>query len=135
MPRPHRRPRSEPGFRSGGTARSTIKRGLPAFLLTAIALGLAAAKSPAPFENNRSTDAIATAYESNELPPSPNFAIYEKNCLSCHSSRYVINLPNAPRKVWEASVKKMVDLYDAPIDEANQKLIVDYLMVVRGVPD
>ncbi len=69
-----------------------------------------------------------------ELPAGPNFALYKASCLTCHTSTYVINSPKSPRPIWEASVKKMVDLYDAPINEENQKLIVDYLMSVRGLP-
>jgi mono/diheme cytochrome c family protein len=74
-------------------------------------------------------------YQSGELPKGPNFALYKANCLTCHTSSYVVKMPKSPRSVWEASVKKMVDLYDAKISEEKQKLIVDYLMAVRGAPD
>jgi len=70
-----------------------------------------------------------------ELPVAPNVGVYRAHCLSCHSSSYVIQLPKTTRKVWEDEVKKMVDLYDAKITPEKQKLIVDYLMLVRGLPE
>ena len=70
-----------------------------------------------------------------DLPAGANHDVYFANCTSCHTSRYVTNQPNFPRKVWEAEVTKMVKAYGAPIDDEKQKLIVDYLMTVRGAPD
>src|SRR6516225_3024502 len=74
------------------------------------------------------------AAEGGELPVAKNINVYRAYCLSCHSSSYVIQLPKTTRDVWEAEVKKMVDMYDAKITPENQKLIVDYLMIVRGLP-
>ena len=73
--------------------------------------------------------------QKSELPPGPNFALYKTACLTCHTSSYVIKSPKSPRPYWEIEVKKMVDLYDAPINEQEQKLIVDYLMSVRGLAE
>ena len=78
---------------------------------------------------------INIPYGNFDLPTGPNFGVYQANCVSCHTSRYITNQPNFPRKVWEAEVTKMVKMYGAPIDEEKQKLIVDYLMTVRGTPD
>jgi len=75
------------------------------------------------------------AAEGGELPVAKNINVYRAHCLSCHSSSYVIQLPKTTRDVWQAEVKKMVDMYDAKITPENQKLIVDYLMVVRGLPE
>ena len=41
--------------------------------------------------------------------------------------------PRFPKTVWQSEVKKMVDAYAAPIPEADQALIVEYLVAVRGV--
>src|SRR5450432_1886829 len=104
-----------------------MKRALIAVCLAAIAPVAASA-----WKSDRGpTDVPAVPLQGGELPPGPNFALYKASCLTCHTSSYVIQLPKTTRDVWEASVKKMVDLYDAPISEANQKLIVDYLMSVR----
>ena len=70
-----------------------------------------------------------------DLPVAKNVHVYKAYCLSCHSSSYVIQLPKTTREVWEAEVKKMVDMYDAKISPESQKMIVDYLMIVRGLPE
>jgi mono/diheme cytochrome c family protein len=103
------------------------------FVAAAFTAATAAALALRAVDGTR--DAIALPYDSGELPKGPNFAVYKANCLSCHTSSYVVQMPKSPRSVWEASVKKMVDLYDAKISEEKQKLIVDYLMSVRGAPD
>lgn len=79
--------------------------------------------------------APSRAADGGSLPVAKNVNVYRANCLSCHSSSYVINLPKTTRDVWVAEVKKMVDLYDAKISPENQALIVDYLMEVRGLPE
>ena len=62
----------------------------------------------------------------------PNQKVYEQHCLLCHSSRYVLMQPTFSRTVWEKEVKKMVDVYGAPISAPEQQQIVDYLVAVRG---
>jgi len=68
-----------------------------------------------------------------EVPPGPNVDVYKKDCLTCHSSRYVAMQPRFPKAVWQSEVKKMVDAYGAPIPEADQAPIVEYLVAVKGV--
>ncbi len=63
----------------------------------------------------------------------PNVDTYSNNCLICHTARYVLMQPRFPKTVWQSEVKKMVDAYGAPISEADQALIVEYLVAVRGV--
>ena len=41
--------------------------------------------------------------------------------------------PHFSKTVWQNEVKKMVDAYGAPIPEADQALIVEYLVAVKGV--
>lgn len=69
---------------------------------------------------------------STEIPPGPNVQVYQKDCLICHSARYVAMQPRFSKTVWQAEVKKMADAYGAPISEADQALIVDYLVAVKG---
>jgi len=40
--------------------------------------------------------------------------------------------PGFSKEIWRNEVKKMVDAYGAPIPEADQALIVEYLVSVRG---
>jgi hypothetical protein len=67
-----------------------------------------------------------------DIPPGPNVAVYQKNCLICHSARYVAMQPRFTKSVWQAEVKKMIDVYGASVSEADQPLIVEYLVAVKG---
>ena len=70
-----------------------------------------------------------------EIAPGPHVDTYRKDCLICHSSRYVAMQPLFPQGVWEKEVKKMVDAYGATISDAEQKEIVEYLVAVRGASE
>ena len=68
--------------------------------------------------------------ETAEMKPGrgPAFEATMNNCVSCHSVDYVNTQP--PKRgtaFWEAEVTKMIKVYRAPIDEADAKLIADYL--------
>jgi hypothetical protein len=54
------------------------------------------------------------------------------NCLACHSADMVLNQPPLPRATWEAEVHKMINIYRAPVDEADVRAIVDYLAKTKG---
>ena len=54
------------------------------------------------------------------------------NCLACHSAGMVLNQPNFPKAVWEATVHKMIDVYKAPIEAGDAAAIVDYLARTQG---
>ena len=54
------------------------------------------------------------------------------NCLACHSADMVLNQPTLPRATWEAEVRKMINVYKAPVDEADVAAIVDYLATIKG---
>jgi sulfite dehydrogenase (cytochrome) subunit B len=68
-----------------------------------------------------------------EIANGPNKEVYQKNCLICHTARYVSMQPRFSKTVWQSEVKKMVDAYGAPIPEADQPLIVEYLVAVKGI--
>jgi hypothetical protein len=54
------------------------------------------------------------------------------NCLACHSADMVLSQPALPRATWEAEVRKMINVYRAPVDEADVPAIVDYLARTKG---
>jgi hypothetical protein len=54
------------------------------------------------------------------------------NCLACHSADMVLNQPALPKATWEAEVHKMINVYRAPVDEADVPAIVDYLVSTKG---
>lgn len=68
-----------------------------------------------------------------EIMQGPNLEVYQKACLICHTGRYVSMQPRFSKAVWQSEVKKMVDAYGAPISDADQALIVEYLAAVKGV--
>lgn len=52
----------------------------------------------------------------------------EANCGACHSLDYVLmNSPFPSAAQWDAEVTKMIKAFGAPIDEADAKIIADYL--------
>lgn len=68
-----------------------------------------------------------------EIADGPNKEIYQKDCLTCHTARYVSMQPRFSKSVWQSEVKKMVDAYGAPVPETDQALIVEYLVAVKGI--
>ena len=52
----------------------------------------------------------------------------EANCGSCHSLDYIVmNSPFPSATLWDAEVTKMINVFGAPIDAADAKIIADYL--------
>jgi cytochrome c5 len=91
------------------------------------------AAKPAAKEGPGQVQHITLPQYSGEITPGPNVQVYEKDCLICHTARYVSMQPRFSKAVWQSEVKKMVDAYGAPIPEADQALIVEYLVAVKGV--
>ena len=47
----------------------------------------------------------------------------------------VLTQPAFPKPVWEAEVRKMINVYKAPIDEADVAAIVAYLAKTTAATD
>lgn len=63
----------------------------------------------------------------------PGYAKAQAHCVACHSAEYMLyQPPNAPRPYWDAMVKRMKQVFKAPIDEADMPEIVDYLAKTYG---
>ena len=72
--------------------------------------------------------------QSIELKDGPARETVAANCSGCHSLDYIVlNSPFLDRTKWEATVKKMIGPYGAPIDENDVAAIVDYLTANYGV--
>ena len=54
------------------------------------------------------------------------------NCIACHSADMVLDQPALPRATWEAEVRKMINVYKAPIADSDVAAIVDYLTKLKG---
>ena len=49
-------------------------------------------------------------------------------CAVCHSVDYItMSAPVMNRAAWEKSVRKMIDVFGAPVDEQDASRIIDYL--------
>ncbi|RCX12010.1 cytochrome c [Extensimonas vulgaris] len=54
-------------------------------------------------------------------------------CAACHSAEYIVyQPPTAARPYWEAMVKRMKNVFNAPIQESDIPDIVDYLVKTYG---
>jgi mono/diheme cytochrome c family protein len=63
-----------------------------------------------------------------QLKKAPGLDQVETNCNSCHSLDYILmNSPFPTGAMWDATITKMIKSLHAPIDEADAKVIADYL--------
>lgn len=69
------------------------------------------------------------------LTPSalPGYAKVQIQCVGCHSAEYMLyQPPTAQRAYWDSMVKRMKNVFKAPIDDADMPAIVDYLVKTYG---
>jgi sulfite dehydrogenase (cytochrome) subunit B len=78
---------------------------------------------------------VTLIHDEPALPPGPERDVFAAQCIVCHSARYISMQPHLSRKVWKSEVQKMVTAYKAPISEADQDRIVNYLVFAYGVED
>jgi sulfite dehydrogenase (cytochrome) subunit B len=72
--------------------------------------------------------AVAAGERPVDLKRAPGLDKVEANCGACHSLDYVLmNSPFPNAALWDAEVTKMIKAFGAPIDEADAKIIADYL--------
>lgn len=59
----------------------------------------------------------------------------EASCGSCHSLDYIVmNSTFMNRAGWDGSVTKMIKVFGAPINDADAKVIAEYLTTNYGKP-
>jgi sulfite dehydrogenase (cytochrome) subunit B len=69
-------------------------------------------------------------FQASELP---GYLKARANCMTCHSTEYIrYQPPTASRSYWEAMVRRMKAVFNAPIDDADMADIVDYLARTYG---
>ena len=72
----------------------------------------------------------AVPEETAAFKPGPNLEVVQNNCTACHSADYIRTQPRGEKfkkDFWQAEVTKMINVYGAPIDDADVGKIVDYL--------
>jgi hypothetical protein len=63
-----------------------------------------------------------------KLREAPDRELVVARCSICHSVDYVpMNAPVFDRAGWQKSVRKMIDVFGAPISEDDARRIVEYL--------
>lgn len=79
---------------------------------------------------------VGTAFaDESAIKLKPGGSVVENNCTTCHSLDYVqMNSPFLDEKGWTAEVTKMVNVFHADIDAADQKAIISYLAANYGKP-
>lgn len=66
--------------------------------------------------------------ETATFKPGAGVEAAQNNCVACHSADYIsMQPPKKGKDFWDAEVTKMIKTYHAPIDEADAKVIGDYL--------
>ena len=68
------------------------------------------------------------------LAPGPGMEVARANCVSCHSTDYIVRQPRGDMKQWGPEVAKMVKVFGAPISPENEKTIAEYLSSAYGSP-
>jgi mono/diheme cytochrome c family protein len=105
-------------------------RWLAALLLPALALPAASQGAPASFSLKSETVTLPSSTRT--FPGGAAAAPVATNCVTCHSSGMVLNQPPLSRAAWEAEVRKMINVYKAPIPESQVAPIIDYLAQIKG---
>jgi mono/diheme cytochrome c family protein len=68
-----------------------------------------------------------------DLKKAPGVEKVEGHCGACHSLDYIeMNSPFLSPASWDAEVTKMIKAFGAPIDDADAKIIADYLKANYG---
>jgi hypothetical protein len=88
-----------------------------AIMMAVMAISAAAEEKPVPLKQATGLDKV------------------EANCGSCHSLDYIpMNSPFLNADGWDAEVAKMINTFAAPIDQADARVIADYLKRNYGLP-
>ena len=61
------------------------------------------------------------------------YARAQASCTACHSAEYLqYQPPTAPRPYWDAMVRRMKAVFNAPVADEDVPVIVDYLVKTYG---
>src|SRR5215471_20165525 len=61
------------------------------------------------------------------LAPGPGVETAQRNCVSCHSTDYILMQPRGDLKQWDGVVTKMIKVFGAPVSDEDARTIADYL--------
>ncbi len=75
---------------------------------------------------------IALPDDDPPYPAGPGADLMNGNCTACHSASMALTQPRLSAEQWTAIVKKMRDIYKAPVVETDVPAIVAYLTAMSG---
>ncbi len=81
------------------------------------------------------TKTLTLPADSVQLKPSalPGYTKAQAQCVACHSAEYMLYQPaTAPRAYWDSMVRRMQQVFKAPVDDGDIPDIVDYLVKTYG---
>jgi hypothetical protein len=61
------------------------------------------------------------------MPPGPNVDVVMANCTACHSATMLTTQPPLKPEQWAATIKKMREVYKAPVADSDVPAITQYL--------
>jgi hypothetical protein len=67
-----------------------------------------------------------------QLKPGPGSDATRSNCLTCHSTDYIVMQPRGDAKQWQGVVTKMIKVFGAPISDTDAQAIAEYLATAYG---
>lgn len=104
-------------------------------LLPVVVLLAACSEVPAPPAAKRFDGPIAA--QAITLPEAParftgsDGELLNANCLACHSPEMIAYQPAMTREQWAATVKKMREVYKAPIAAGDDERLVTALLALQ----
>lgn len=108
------------------------RRITPSLYLTCLLSAFGCTRPEPTIQEIRTTLPIPISEVTINLPEHPDKNLVMANCLPCHSLAYIANQPPMKREGWKKTVRKMIDVYGAPIaDSATVDQITDYLFYIR----
>ena len=66
------------------------------------------------------------------LKPGPGVEVTRQQCVSCHSTDYIVMQPRGNARQWDGVVTKMIKVFGAPVSDQDAKTIVEYLATQYG---
>jgi len=62
----------------------------------------------------------------------PGVEVTRQQCVSCHSTDYIVMQPRGNARQWDGVVTKMIKVFGAPVSDQDAKTIVEYLATKYG---
>ncbi|MCJ2126895.1 c-type cytochrome [Methylobacterium sp. J-077] len=100
--------------------------------LAGITAGLSAALAATPLDLHSKLEVDLPFGDDVGFPEGPGSDVIASNCVACHSADHTLNQPTLSREEWHKVVDKMITAYKAPITPDDAKVIVDYLVRIKG---